>query len=273
MSEYKLIACDLDGTLMRDDMSISEENLRAISEIAVRGVEFVPCTGRTLCEIPEAVRCHPDVRWIIHSNGAVILDRHTGQSMKLCMTREQSRRALNILGVCEAHITVRQAGQSWASPDEQTARDYAYYRVYPAHQRVLADYAQFPANYRTMIYEMDDVEVISAFFHSDEEMENCREALSATGELRAASLGGVNLEIFSSFAGKGRALRCLGQLLGIDVRAIIGMGDSGNDIPLMEGAGLGLAVANACDALKAAADEIICSNAEHAARYVLERYL
>ena len=61
MSEYKLIACDLDGTLMRDDMSISEENLRAISEIAVRGVEFVPCTGRTLCEIPEAVRCHPDV--------------------------------------------------------------------------------------------------------------------------------------------------------------------------------------------------------------------
>jgi len=273
MLRYKLIACDLDGTLMRDDMSVSQENLQAITQIARKGAQFVPCSGRTLCEIPDEVRAHPDVRYIIHSNGSVILDRQTGESTKLCMTREQSCRALDILSTCEAHITVRRGGQSWADPREQTPQAYAYYRVYEAHQRVLADYAQFPANYRQLIREMDDIEVISAFFRSDEELEACRRRLTETGELLAMFLGGVNLEIFSSRAGKGNALLQLGRLLGIDRRAIIGMGDSGNDIPLMEGAGLGLAVANACDALKAAADEVICSNAGHAVEYVLRRYI
>lgn len=51
------------------------------------------------------------------------------------------------------------------------------------------------------------------------------------------------------------------------------MGDSTNDLMLVGTAGLGLAMHNAVPELKAAADEIICSNQEHSAAYILERYI
>jgi len=76
---YRLIAADLDGTLLNDSGEISDENLRAAEWLAGRGVWFVPATGRTLAEIPARVKNSPAVRRILHSNGAVLLDKESGE--------------------------------------------------------------------------------------------------------------------------------------------------------------------------------------------------
>lgn len=57
MQKYKIVASDLDGTLLQDDMTVSAENAQAITEIAAMGVQFVPATGRTLAEMPDEVIC------------------------------------------------------------------------------------------------------------------------------------------------------------------------------------------------------------------------
>ena len=52
MQKYKIIAVDLDGTLLNTDMALSEENAAAMADLTARGVHIVPSTGRTLSQIP-----------------------------------------------------------------------------------------------------------------------------------------------------------------------------------------------------------------------------
>ena len=76
--KYKLIACDLDGTLLNSDVDLSYENKAAITELVKKGIIFVPATGRSFYEAPASVREHPDIRYFISSNGSVIQDLKTG---------------------------------------------------------------------------------------------------------------------------------------------------------------------------------------------------
>ena len=65
----------------------------------------------------------------------------------------------------------------------------------------------------------------------------------------------------------------LADMLGVDRKDTIAVGDSTNDSEAIKDAGLGLAMENACDELKQIADEIVCNNKEHVARYILENYI
>ena len=90
--------------------------------------------------------------------------------------------------------------------------------------------------------------------------------------LCAAHSNANYLEVYSSDAGKGKTLVALANMLGVDIADVIAIGDSNNDSTMIENVGLGLAVANACDALKELADQTICDNSEHIAKYLLENY-
>ena len=81
-----------------------------------------------------------------------------------------------------------------------------------------------------------------------------------------------NLEIFFKNAGKDNALKRLAEKLNLDMKNVISIGDSDNDRQMTILSGLGLAVENACDLLKEAADKIICSNNESVVRYVIDHY-
>ena len=104
--EYRIIASDLDGTLLNDKKEVSPENIAAIARMAELGVYFVPCSGRTLSEIPENVKSIPSVRYIIHSDGAVIHDKVTGERIERCMTQGAVKPALDILFEYENSMTV-----------------------------------------------------------------------------------------------------------------------------------------------------------------------
>ena len=69
MYKYKMVACDLDGTLLNSEFHVSQENKNAIKELSEKGIHFVPCTGRTLSEMREVANI-PEVRYIIYSSGA-----------------------------------------------------------------------------------------------------------------------------------------------------------------------------------------------------------
>ena len=70
----RLIAFDLDGTLLDNDKHIPEENLLALHEAAERGVILAPATGRILRGIPSELRELPFLRYYILSNGAAVYD-------------------------------------------------------------------------------------------------------------------------------------------------------------------------------------------------------
>ena len=79
--------------------------------------------------------------------------------------------------------------------------------------------------------------------------------------------------MYSSDAGKEKTLVAFADMLGVDIADVIAVGDSKNDSTMIEETGLGLAVANACDELKELADQTICDNSEHIAKYLLDNFI
>ena len=273
MPDYKIIACDLDGTLYNSKTEISKQNLEAINAITKRGILFVPSSGRTMSEMPSELINNSAIRYYIYSNGAAAIDTHTGEKILMCMPKATVNKILDTLYSYKTHITLRHDGICYIDADYQNESDYKFYNVHPVHKGVITTYGVLKEGYKDFAYSLDDVEVFSVFFQSLEEMQECKERLNAIDGIFVADSWPYNLEIFSKAAGKGAALTALAKKIGIDKADTIGVGDSGNDISLIKEAGLGLAVANATDALKDVCDKVICSNEEHAVKYILENII
>ncbi len=270
--DYKLIASDLDGTLLLPDMTVSPENRAAIAALAQKGVHFVPASGRTLREIPAELQNDPNIRYIIYSNGAATVDLRTGQRFLRCIDKALSNWVLDTIAPFTTHITLRQGGVSYADAAQQTAEYCARCNLWDTHRHILQTKGEFVADFTAFAKSADAVEMYALFFESLEERAECQRLLQANPHLLVAEATEHNLEIFSARAGKGNALRDLAAQLHIPIAQTIAMGDSDNDTSVLKAAGLGLAMQNACDTLKNTADAVICHHTEHAALYLLEHY-
>ena len=83
----------------------------------------------------------------------------------------------------------------------------------------------------------------------------------------------MNLEISSVYANKGNGLRWLAGHLGISMEQVMALGDSDNDITMLRMAGLGVAMENAAQEIKEAADEVTSSNEEDGVAQAIERWV
>lgn len=272
MKNYKIVASDLDGTLLNSKSEVSIENLEAINKLIEKGVWFVPSTGRTLSEIPKEILNIQSIRYILHSNGAVVFDRKTGNKILNCIPNKTVRKLLDIFNSYDTHILYRTNGESFVDSAFQDDAAYEYYNVCQSHIDAIREFAVFSDEFKKVSYEADNVEVFSVFFHNYDDKINCMQILDQNKEIKYVEAVESNLEIMSADAGKGTALYHLADMLNIPYDETISMGDSDNDSSIITAAGLGLAMANSCEPLKLIADEIICSNDEHGVEYVLNHY-
>ncbi len=271
--QYKIIATDLDGTLFNRNMELSRENARAISRLTQLGVQVVPTTGRALGEMPDSIKKNPDIRYIISSNGALIHDMKTGACEKICMPKELSSQLFADIFSCEAESLVHFNGESYVDADGYSEENYIYHNFNENYRKLIFS-TNLPApDFENFCYSMDAVEMICTSFHSPDERSKCLEKFSKMNDVLIAVTTPHNMELFYAKTSKGTALERLCGMLGADISETIGMGDSENDLTLLRSAGLSLAVENATPTLKEIADRIICSNEDHAMKYVLENFI
>lgn len=272
MQDYKILSCDLDGTLFAGGTNVSAENDRAMRDLADRGIVFVINTGRTYTEIPEAVRNHPAVCYIICSNGAAIYDKKNGTRTPLCMTKDTSNRVLDILFDYDVSVSLRREGVCYVDPKAHNDAHYAEHRASAAWREFFYAASVPRPHFGEFCREADEVEMTCAFFASDKERTEAAERLSHLEGVQLASTDPANLEVFSSCAGKGSALLHLAGMLGMTAADAVAVGDTANDSDMILKAGLGLAVGNAWPELKKQANAIICTNKEHIVPYIAEHY-
>ncbi len=272
MPNYQIVASDLDGTLLKDDMTVSEENLHAIDRLTQKGVQFVIATGRTLGEIDPAIYAIPSVRYIIHSDGAVVYDKQTGERLCACIPQALSNWIYDVLSEYEHFPSLRFEGKLYMDQAFRTFEAQSRCHVTSYFYGLFDKVGNYLSDFECFWRSRNEMEMINAFFRNDADLEACVKRLEAQGDLVIASSAEHSIEIFYKTAGKGNALWRLADALGIDRKQTIAVGDSTNDSSCVRQAGLGLAVSNACDALKELADEIICSNEEHAICYIAKRY-
>lgn len=264
-----MVVCDLDGTLLNNEMKLSAENRFAIKQLAERNVYFVPATGRSISEMTDIAE-NQNIQYIICSNGAVVFDKKTQQSICMCMSQKNSKFVLDTVKLYDVYIIMHHNGKTYSA--KLNTEIASKYHVNSTVYTLVQDCANIEGNLEELAYSMNSVESIVVFFANDDDKEKCIHKLCRNSNIHLAEVSKYSLEIFSVDAGKDKALMKLAKLLNLKMEEIISVGDSGNDIAMTKVSGLGLSTSNGSEKLKQVADKIICSNQEHVVQYIAEEY-
>ena len=274
MHDIRIIALDLDGTLLDSGKNLSEVNRAALAEAAEKGILVVPTTGRFFGGMPESIRALPFVRYAITVNGAQVYDRATDAAI----VREELplATALAIMRFLDGFDVIYDCYQdNWGcmtASMQARAADYAPDAHYLKMIRELRK--PYPDLKAHLEAEGLDVQKIMLFARDVAVRAEIAEGLRARfPELAISSSTFNNLELNSANAHKGLALQRFAEHLGLGLANCMAFGDGANDLTMVRMAGIGVAMANACPEVLAAADHVTLSNDEDGVAAALRHFL
>ena len=273
--DIRLIATDMDGTLLDDEKNVSERNQRALKAASEKGILVVPATGRMFDMLPEAVVSLPFVRYAIVSNGSLVKDIRTGETIFRAEIP------------CGEAVRICRQLKSYGTMFDGCIDGQAY--MEQGYLDRLGDYLIGPRRFvdpwkalRKSVEDLPafieekgrDVQKLQIMFR---DMELRRRAMREIQEnfpdVMVTSSVSNNLEINAGAANKGNALRQLCRFLGLPMEQTLAFGDGSNDVTMLSMAGVGVAMGNACSEAKAAADRITGTNKENGFASFLEKYV
>ena len=259
--EIKLLALDLDGTVLRTDNTLAPEVRDSIIQAIDSGIEVAVASGRPFSSMPEDVLAIDGIRWVIASNGAAIYQNGV-RTHSETLDEEDVLRALELT---KEHDLIWEAFL-----EGETCTDKRYYddpikygctEAYVGYVRGSRGCCSDMRGYiRRNRKNLDSIEFVS----TDREL---RERLWAMLE---RELPGVYItsssknfvELMNATATKANALKRLCGLLDIDIKNTAAAGNADNDADMLALAGFSAAVSNATPACLEAADAVIPSNDE-----------
>ncbi len=270
----RLLALDLDGTLLNEEKHITPRTLAALEQAREQGVLLVPVTGRPAQGLPQAVLDLPGLRYAVTSNGATIRDL---QEDRFLLEKHLTPAAcLAVLARCADFDMIRQVFREGVGYLSQA--DYDTLKARYAGTAMLAYHLStrkiLPGTVEEFLTQ-DERPVEELFFLTDstDTKARLRAVLSDLPDIGFADPFPNDLEVIAGGIDKGIGLRFLLDHLGIDAGEVLAMGDGGSDLPLLQAAGLGVAMANATAEVKAAADYITTSCDEDGVAVALEKFV
>lgn len=259
----KLIAFDLDGTLLDGRKNIPEENLRALHAAAAAGALLVPATGRIFTGIPVALQQLPGARFFITINGACAYDAMEQRnlysselSVALCLRLIDYMDTLPVIYDCYQ--------DNWGFISRDMFARAGDFIPDPGIMRMMRELrtpvdklAEFLRQKGRPVQKMQ-----MHFQDMDERRRQLKLLAERFPETAVSSSLPWNIEINSAGATKGQALKQLCGALGIELRDTLAFGDGSNDLDMLLTAGLGVAMENGAEEVKAAAEWIAPRNEE-----------
>ena len=255
MHNIRLITLDLDGTLLDSEKQLSPENAAALARAAGAGIEIVPATGRFYRGMPDNIRNLPYVHYVITINGAQVYDIRRNRT--LCASEIPWQRAVALMERLDTLPVIYdcyQDGWGW-----MTQAFYDQAEQYAATRHSL----DMILNLRTPVPDLkarlaekaSGVQKVQMFFRDMELRARMLKQLPREFPDLAVTTSIVNnIEVNSLAANKGSALRMLADELGIPVEQTMAFGDDLNDIAMLKEAGIGVAMGNAPEEVRRAAD-------------------
>ena len=254
MHDIRIIALDLDGTLLNSNKELSQRNYDALAAAAAKGIQIVPTTGRFYDAMPQVIRDLPFVNYAITINGAQVRNVHTGEVLYRAEIPWQQ--AVEIMKFMDTLLVVYDCfmdDAAWMTASLKSrindVTDDPHYR------KMLRDLRKDVPELKAFVTERGHDVQKSQFFTMDADLRaRMLRDLPAMfpGVITSAALA-HNVEINQTRANKGAALLALAQHLGCGAENIMSFGDGLNDLSMIEAAGLGVAMDNAFDEVKACA--------------------
>ena len=261
---YRLIAVDIDGTMLNSRSELTPRVRQAVERAVGAGVLFTISTGRPLCGVERLnLSLEGDLPVIAYNGAAVIMSG----SKKVLFSRNLSPRlcretvALGLERGVSVNIWVDDT--LYAASDSE--KNDKYRRISRFEPILGADIDGIAKNGASKVLWCDDAETIARL------QDDMREWFK--GRLNCHTSSPSLLEFVDLGASKAGAMEKLGEHFGIKRSEMIAIGDGYNDLSMLKYAGLGVAMANAPQAVKDMADYVTLSNDEDGVAHVIEKFI
>ncbi|MCI9306083.1 MAG: HAD family phosphatase [Lachnospiraceae bacterium] len=274
MKQIKLIAFDLDGTLLKDNKEVTPRTLEALRKAAAAGIHLVPTTGRLYDGVPKEIRSLPFIRYVIGANGAEVYDAWEKKTLhREEMNREEVLRFFTAAENVSAIIGCYKGGKAYMGKSDMEKME-AYSSEQALFRMMRRIYIPVEDLKEYLLESGETVQKLMLFFADLEERRRVLEDIKVSlHELSVSSSVSNNIEVNAKEANKGAALRFLRTHLNIEREATAAFGDGSNDITMLLEAGTGFAMENACPEAKEGADRIALSNEQEGVAAEIERIL
>ena len=271
--QYKLLCTDMDGTLLTSDKKITERTKRAIELAHERGVKIAVSTGRMFNSAYYYADLIGVKAPVISANGAFIREKDRDKVIyKSNLGYDNCKRIVEVLekyGICPHFHT----------PNSIFSGDLVHSsKIYSELNKYLPTDCKIAIN---IVDEWDKVfrdneeDIVKCIGVDDdiEKVKKAKEELLAVEGIEVVSSYSNNFEIMARGVSKGKGVELLAGFYGLTPEEIICVGDNENDISMIEYAGLGVAMGNAEDEVKAIAQFVTETNDCDGVAKVIEKFI
>jgi HAD-superfamily hydrolase, subfamily IIB len=265
---YKLIALDMDGTLLTTDKKVSERTEAAIKAAEAKGVKIVLASGRPLVGLNrylEELELIKGEDYVLSFNGGLVQNTKTAEIVsKVSLKGSDLKYIYEISKELNINIHAFSAKEGLITPKNSHYTDHE------------AEINGIDINIKDFNEVDDEEDIIKVMMIDPQEiLDPAIEKLpkEVYEKYSVFKSSPFFLEFTHKEVDKGLGLKRLGEYLGIKKEEIIACGDAGNDLSMVKYAGLGVAMDNAVSEVKEAADYITASNDEDGIAQVIEKFI
>ncbi|MFC0272154.1 Cof-type HAD-IIB family hydrolase [Metabacillus herbersteinensis] len=282
----KLIAIDLDGTLLSSKLEISKENIKAIQTAQNQGHVVMICSGRAPEDIRGVIENTSLECPVAGSNGTVVVA--DGKTLsEISLNKQDVASVANTLDekkypfklytshgifvptTWSARLT-QTFEQNQALADSLSPEEYKRMTEQPAETDSIKIFNQLEE-----VLKVDDL-TIQKFFVPTIEIEKKDDLIASLKKYEGISIttsGPHNIEIMAINGHKGNGLKTMAEYYNIPIESTVAIGDNFNDVPMLEIAGLSVAMGNADPTVKELSDVVTLTNDEHGVAHAIEKFV
>jgi len=265
--EIKLITLDMDGTTLHEDKSLSKRTLNSIQKIIDKGVLVVPASGRPLEGLKDTILRAKPINYIISANGARITDYRSNSIIyENTIPNKIAASVLERLSSFDVYTYVHCNNKHMRSLD----KNHRFSRKYPYIK--FSDDNSYENLAEIVKKQGTDIQKIGALTYDQAAKKSLLESNSLFSDVCMAEAGPFNVEFNALTASKGTALKYLCNILNISSEEVLSIGDSQNDVTMLQFAGCSVAMGNAIDKVKSIADHVTCKNDDDGVAVFLEKF-
>ncbi|CAJ1225196.1 Cof-type HAD-IIB family hydrolase [Lactiplantibacillus xiangfangensis] len=246
----KLMATDMDGTFLKDDMTYDEAKFASLyQQLQLRGIRFVVASGNQYYQLKSFFKDYPELIYVAE-NGAYIRDQQHVYAQHAFAPTTVTTILEKLQAIPELKLLVCGAKSAYTlnTTDQQHVENMRHYYY---HLAVIDNYQDIDDNILKFAISCPPEK-------TDAIVAQLRTALAGLGE--PTSSGHGDIDIIQPGMNKASGLKELGQILGVELADMVAFGDGGNDLEMLREVGLGVAMANAQPAVSAVADQTTGTN-------------
>jgi Cof subfamily protein (haloacid dehalogenase superfamily) len=280
----KLIAIDLDGTLLSSNIDISKENIQAIQNAQNAGHIVMICSGRAPEDIKNVIEKTPLVCPVAGSNGTMVIADGKLLS-QISINKEMVKKVAAVLDENKFPFKIYTShgifvASSWTErllafleqnkeiTKNITPKEYKQLTEQPKESDSIKIFDQLED-----VLKIENIAVQKFFVPTLSGKTELIATLKEYEDISITTSGPLNIEIMDINGNKSNGIQVMAEYFNIPIENTVAIGDNFNDVPMLEVAGLSVAMGNADPTVKDIADVVTLTNNEHGVAHAIEKYV